>query len=155
MKTFLKYITVQGNESQKLLYPIEVHLSIKEIAIIENFKTQLNNSGFLFEITVNNETLSFLFTYQHLLRRVTIESIIRQLLDNISNEIPDDNFSQTDMISKSLAKSMSIKNGQNLNPNEMEYIVNGLFACKEPNISPFNKRTYITLTTEDLDNKFN
>ena len=152
-ENFLKYITVQGNESQKLLYPIEVHLSIKEIAIIDNFKTQLNNSGFLFD-TVNNETLSF-SSLPASIEESNIESIIRQLLDNISNEIPDDNFSQTDMISKSLAKSMSIKNGQNLNPNEMEYIVNGLFACKEPNISPFNKRTYITLTSEDLDNKFN
>jgi|TARA_B110000444_G_scaffold81077_1_gene76664 DNA mismatch repair protein MutL len=152
-ENFLKYITVQGNESQKLLYPIEVHLSIKEIAIIDNFKTQLNNSGFLFD-TVNNETLSF-SSLPASIEESNIESIIRQLLDNISNEIPDDNFSQTDMISKSLAKSMSIKNGQNLNPNEMEYIVNGLFACKEPNISPFNKRTYITLTSEDLDTKFN
>ena len=152
-ENFLKYITVEGNESQKLLYPIQVHLSIKEIAIIDNFKTQLNNSGFLFD-TINNETLSF-SSLPASIEESNLESIIRQLLDNISNEIPDDNFSQTDMISKSLAKSMSIKNGQNLNPNEMEYIVNGLFACKEPNISPFNKRTYITLTSEDLDNKFN
>ena len=49
-ENFLKYITVQGNDSQKLIYPVEVQLSIKEIAIIENFKTQLNNSGFLFQI---------------------------------------------------------------------------------------------------------
>ena len=58
------------------------------------------------------------------------------------------------MISKSLAKSMSIKNGQNLNPNEMEYIVNGLFACKEPNVSPFQKPTFITMSVDDLDKKF-
>jgi DNA mismatch repair protein MutL len=128
-------------------------MSIKEIAIIDNFKTQLNNSGFLFKI-INNETLSF-SSLPASIEESNLELIIRQLLDNISNEIPDDNFSQTDMISKSLAKSMSIKNGQKLNSNEMEYIVNGLFACKEPNISPFNKRTYITLTSEDLDNKFN
>ena len=152
-ENFLKYITVQGNESQKLLYPIDIHMSIKEIAIIDNFKTQLNNSGFLFKI-INNETLSF-SSLPASIEESNLELIIRQLLDNISNEIPDDNFSQTDMISKSLAKSMSIKNGQKLNSNEMEYIVNGLFACKEPNISPFNKRTYITLTSEDLDNKFN
>ena len=152
-ENFLKYITVQGNESQKLLYPVDIHMSIKEIAIIDNFKTQLNNSGFLFKI-INNETLSF-SSLPASIEESNLELIIRQLLDNISNEIPDDNFSQTDMISKSLAKSMSIKNGQKLNSNEMEYIVNGLFACKEPNISPFNKRTYITLTSEDLDNKFN
>jgi DNA mismatch repair protein MutL len=152
-ENFLKYITVQGNDSQKLIYPVDVQLSIKEIAIIENFKTQLNNSGFLFD-TVNNDTLSF-SSLPSSIEKDDLESVIRSLLDNITNEIPDDNFSQTDMISKSLAKSMAIKNGQNLNTNEMDFIVNGLFACKEPNISPFNKRTYITLTKEDLDNKFN
>ena len=152
-ENFLKYITVQGNDSQKLIYPVDVQLSIKEIAIIENFKTQLNNSGFLFDI-VNNDTLSF-SSLPSSIEKDDLESVIRSLLDNITNEIPDDNFSQTDMISKSLAKSMAIKNGQNLNANEMDFIVNGLFACKEPNISPFNKRTYITLTKEDLDNKFN
>jgi len=135
------------------MYPVEIQLSIKEIAIIENFKTQLNNSGFLFD-TVNNDTLSF-SSLPSSIEKNDLESIVRSLLDNITNEIPDDNFSQTDMISKSLAKSMAIKNGQNLNANEMDFIVNGLFACKEPNISPFNKRTYITLTKEDLDNKFN
>jgi DNA mismatch repair protein MutL len=152
-ENFLKYITVQGNDSQKLIYPVDVQLSIKEIAIIENFKTQLNNSGFLFD-TVNNDTLSF-SSLPSSIEKDDLESVIRSLLDNITNEIPDDNFSQTDMISKSLAKSMAIKNGQNLNANEMDFIVNGLFACKEPNISPFKKRTYITLTKEDLDNKFN
>lgn len=152
-ENFLKYITVQGNDSQKLIYPVEVQLSIKEIAIIENFKTQLNNSGFLFD-TINNETLSF-SSLPSSIEKENLESIIRSLLDNINNEIPDDNFSQTDMISKSLSKSMAIKNGQHLSASEMDFIVNGLFACKEPNISPFNKRTYITLTKEDLDNKFN
>ena len=152
-ENFLKYITVQGNDSQKLIYPVEVQLSIKEIAIIENFKTQLNNSGFLFD-TINNETLSF-SSLPSSIEKENLESVIRSLLDNINNEIPDDNFSQTDMISKSLSKSMAIKNGQHLSTSEMDFIVNGLFACKEPNISPFNKRTYITLTKEDLDNKFN
>ena len=152
-ENFLKYITVQGNDSQKLIYPIDVQLSIKEIAIIENFKTQLNNSGFLFD-TINNDTLSF-SSLPSSIEKDNLESIIRSLLDNITNEIPDDNFSQTDMISKSLSKSMAIKNGQHLSVNEMDFIVNGLFACKEPNTSPFNKRTYITLTKEDLDKKFN
>jgi len=152
-ENFLKYITVQGNDSQKLIYPIDVQLSIKEIAIIENFKTQLNNSGFLFD-TINNDTLSF-SSLPSSIEKDNLESIIRSLLDNITNEIPDDNFSQTDMISKSLSKSMAIKNGQHLSISEMDFIVNGLFACKEPNTSPFNKRTYITLTKEDLDNKFN
>ena len=37
---------------------------------------------------------------------------------------------------------------------EQENLVNSLFACKDPNVSPFNKPTFITLSVEDLDKKF-
>ena len=152
-ENFLKYITVKNNDSQKLLYPIDLQFSIKEIAMIDNFKNQLINSGFIFDI-VGNQTLSF-SSLPESINKNNLNSIFRDLLDNLINEEPNDNFSHSDLISKSLAKSTSIKNGKSLNVKEMEYIVNGLFACKEPNISPFNKRTYITLTKEDLDHKFN
>jgi DNA mismatch repair protein MutL len=152
-ENYLKYITVNNNDSQKLLYPIDLQFSIKEIAIIDNFKKQLINSGFIFDI-VGNQTLSF-SSLPESIDKNNLNSIFRDLLDNLINEDPSDNFSHSDLISKSLAKSTSIKNGKSLDVKEMEYIVNGLFACKEPNISPSNKRTYITLTKDDLDNKFN
>jgi DNA mismatch repair protein MutL len=152
-ENFLKYITVKNNDSQKLLYPIDLQFSIKEIAMIDNFKNQLINSGFIFDI-VGNQTLSF-SSLPESIDKNNLNSIFRDLLDNLINEDPSDNFSHSDLISKSLAKSTSIKNGKSLDVKEMEYIVNGLFACKEPNISPSNKRTYITLTKDDLDNKFN
>ena len=31
---------------------------------------------------------------------------------------------------------------------------NNLFACKEPNVSPFQKPTFITISIDDLDKKF-
>ena len=38
---------------------------------------------------------------------------------------------------------------------EQEYIVNHLFSCKEPNLSPDNKQIFITLSKNDIENKFN
>jgi DNA mismatch repair protein MutL len=49
---------------------------------------------------------------------------------------------------------MAVKTGAYLNELAQENLVNGLFACKDPNISPFNKPTFITLRVEDLDKKF-
>ena len=37
---------------------------------------------------------------------------------------------------------------------EQENLINGLFACKAPDVSPFQKPTFITLRVEDLDKKF-
>ena len=73
----------------------------------------------------------------------------------ISNEVPDQSFSQVDSMAKSLAKSLSIKVGVSLGRKEQEDLVNRLFSCKEPNYSPFGKKTYITISMDDLEKKFN
>ena len=53
-----------------------------------------------------------------------------------------------------MAKSLAVKNGTYLTEAAQENLVNGLFACKEPNVSPFQKPTFITMRVEDLDKKF-
>jgi DNA mismatch repair protein MutL len=48
----------------------------------------------------------------------------------------------------------AVKTGTSLTVKEQENLVNGLFACKDPNVSPFQKPTFITLRVEDIDKKF-
>ena len=83
-----------------------------------------------------------------------MSSILEQLINDVENEVPNSNFSQTDLLAKSLAKSLAIKTGQRLTNEEQEHLVNSLFACKEPNISPTNKSTFVTMRVEDIDKKF-
>ena len=49
---------------------------------------------------------------------------------------------------------MSIKSGRKLNPEEMRSIIDNLFACQIPNTTAQGKRTFITLTLEELAKKF-
>ena len=63
-------------------------------------------------------------------------------------------FSQSDGIAKSMARSLAIKTGIALTEKEQENMVNSLFACKEPDVSPFHKPTFITVSVEDLDKRF-
>ena len=83
-----------------------------------------------------------------------VSIVLEELIGNLQNEIPESSFSQSDSIAKSMAKSMAVKTGTYLTEREQENLVNSLFACKEPNVSPFQKPTFITLTVEDLDKKF-
>jgi DNA mismatch repair protein MutL len=53
-----------------------------------------------------------------------------------------------------MARSLAVKTGTYLTQKEQENLVNGLFACKDPNVSPFQKPTFITMRVEDLDKKF-
>ena len=63
-------------------------------------------------------------------------------------------FNAQTNLSKSMAKSLAVKTGAYLTEKEQENLVNGLFACKDPNVSPFQKPTFITMRVEDLDKKF-
>ena len=80
--------------------------------------------------------------------------VIEQLLSDLQDGIPASSYSQNDTIAKSMAKSLAVKTGTALAEKEQENLVNALFACKEPNVSPFNKPTFITLSVEDIDKRF-
>ena len=80
--------------------------------------------------------------------------VLEQLLSDMQDGIPESSFSQNDTIAKSMAKSLAVKTGSYMTEKEQENLVNGLFACKEPNVSPFQKPTFITMRVEDIDKKF-
>ena len=149
---FLKFITVDGSKPQKLVNPLKINLSIQEIDILVSYKKQLKSSGFVFKKASGND-LNF-EAIPTFLDPNRVGEYIQDLLDNIKDEIPDKNFSQSDLTAKLMAKSLAIKTGKKLLPEEQEYIINSLFACKEPNVSPFNKKIYHTITFEEIEKKF-
>jgi len=150
---FLENITVKEAPSQQLLFPVEIAFNIDEIEVIKELKEDLENTGFLFEkITEDAIVVKGIPTT---ITESQIAIIIEQLLDDIKEEIPNASFSQLDIISKSLAKSLAIKTGSKLSEKEQENLVNNLFLCKDPSVSPYGKKTFETLTMSELDNMFN
>ncbi|MCA0132255.1 DNA mismatch repair endonuclease MutL [Winogradskyella alexanderae] len=151
-ETFLKHITVKEATSQQLLFPIVLDFTPSELEIINQLKEDLEHTGFVFKaIEENSATISGVPIG---VPESEVSIILEQLISDIENEVPDTNFSAVDLLAKSLAKSLAIKNGQSLNSSEQEHVVNSLFACKEPNLSPTNKLTFITWSVEEIEKKF-
>ena len=76
------------------------------------------------------------------------------MINDLKSDHPDSHLSQIDTIAKSMAKSCAIKKGVKLSNKEQEDILNKLFLCKEPNYSPFGKKTYITISTAFVEEEF-
>ena len=149
---FLTNMTVHHASSQQLLFPLQLHFSKNEMVLIAELKEALINTGFVFGEN-DGESITIL----GLPTRVSeseVSVVLEQLLSDLHNGIPENSFSQNDSIAKSLARSLAVKTGMTLTEKEQENLVNGLFACKEPNVSPFQKPTFITMRVEDLDKKF-
>ncbi|WP_271424835.1 DNA mismatch repair endonuclease MutL [Aequorivita sinensis] len=148
----LKNITVKEAVSQQLLFPLQLSFSKPDVAIIEKIREQLENTGFVFS-ELKDETIE-ISGIPVLILESHVVNLLSQLINDIKEEVPDSGFSQNDMLSKSMAASMAIKTGVSLNSEEREHLINQLFACKEPSVSPTNKPVFITLDVNELDKKF-
>lgn len=148
----LRNITLREGVSQQLLFPIELNFSKPDVDILKKLKEQLENTGFIFS-ELEGEAVS-LSGIPALITDSKINTVLSQLIDDVRQEIPEDNFSQNDMLAKSMAKTMAIKTGTPLNSEERENLINQLFACKEPTVSPNNRPTFFVLETENLDKRF-
>lgn len=148
---FLKNITVKEAVSQQLLFPLELTFSKMEMGIIREIKDSLVHIGFIFSkleeeaVTITGVPLT--------IAESEVAMVIDQLIFDHQQEMTD-SFSQTDMLSKTLCKTLSVKTGEQLDDASQLALVNDLFACKESRISPFNKPIYITITEGDIDKKF-
>ena len=150
---YLRIMTNNSTESQELIFPINLNYSTKNILIIKKLKSQLSQAGFNIS-TLKKNTLT-LNSIPSLINETEVNDIFDQIISDVENEIPGFNFSQIDLLAKSMSKSLAIKNGKELKPKEQEFILNSLFACIDPNISPTNKKTFIMLKFNDIDSKFN
>ena len=149
---FLTNITIQKAASQQLLFPLELYFSSDEMQLLKELQHTLENTGFVFDaFTANAIQISGLPV---LMKESEVSIVLEELISNLQNEVPESSFSQSDTIAKSMAKSLAVKTGTYLTEKEQENVLNSLFACKEPNVSPFQKPTFITLTVEDLDKRF-
>lgn len=149
---FLTNMTIQQASSQQLLFPLRLFFSSNEMQLIAELKEALVNTGFVFEET-DDEYVQISGIPVNV-NESEVSILLEQLLSDLQDGILENSFSQNDSIAKSMAKSLAVKTGTYLTEKEQENLVNGLFACKDPNVSPFHKPTFITLRVEDLDKKF-
>lgn len=149
---FLKNMTIKEGVSQQLLFPLQLYFSAQEVTLIKGLIEDLEHTGFVFS-HINNDVIEITGVPVSV-PESEVSIILEQLISDVENEIPDSNFSATDLLAKSMAKCLAIKTGQSLKKDEQEHLVNKLFACKEPNVSPTNRTTFVTMSVDELDKKF-
>ena len=148
----LTKITVKEAVSQQLLIPIEIEFTKQDVAILFETKQELENIGFQFA-----EFRSDCVIFDGIPTTIPQDKLVgtlEEIIDSVKLETEQDNFGLLDAIIKSLAKSLAIKSGKQLNSKEQEEIINKLFSCKEPNYSPYGKLIFTKLPLDEIEQKF-
>lgn len=152
-ENYLERLTLEGVGHQKLLFPLKVKLSKDDVKALMELKADLDSAGFIISNSKEDEVMLDAIPLN--MAENQVGSLLEELVHSIRNEVHESNLSQIDTIAKSLARSLAIKPGTKLNSKEQESLVDRLFSCKEPNYSPFGKKTFITISMEDLEERFN
>jgi len=147
----LSCMTLDQGMSQALIFPIRVELSKEELRLIEELTPYLKQIGF--EVAIEEEFL-LLHALPVLFKAELIEEVLQEMISTYKEEESGVHFSQSDILAKSLAKSGSIRSGDVLTREEQLTLVNDLFSCKETQLSPFNRLTFKTISTEELTTNY-
>lgn len=149
---FLSNITHTKNSSQQLLFPIKVELNGQRKALFQPFASLLFEVGFRLG-EESNDAIEILGVPSLCSENMAL-TVFDDLFLQLESDIPPDAFSQSDLLAKTLAKRLSIKRGSAMQPEEQQQLVDDLFGCKEPKLSPFNRHIFVSLTKEELEKKF-
>ncbi len=150
---FLGEITVKEGVSQQLLFPLELSFNKQELAVVKEIHESLTNIGFVFD-SLEKETVK-VTGVPMMVPESGIGTVLDRLIADYMEGYSDGSISQAEMLAKALSRNLAVRTGDVLDSESQLMLVNNLFACKEPNLSPFQKITYTIISEGDIDKKFN
>jgi DNA mismatch repair protein MutL len=137
--------------TQKLLLPVTIQLTPMEAQMLEDMKELLLDAGIEIESFGKNDFV--IHGAPSGIPASELQSLIETILEDYKNETIEAQ-EKKQKIARTMARKLAIKKGQSLQSEEAESIINQLFECDSPQISPSGKPTMILYRWEDLDKTF-
>nr|WP_299383804.1 DNA mismatch repair endonuclease MutL [Allomuricauda sp.] len=148
---FLGEITVKEGVSQQLLFPLELTFNAMELQVLQEIRESLQSVGFAFE-DLNQETVK-VTGVPILVSESGIGTVLDRMIAEYKEGIEESSVSQAELLAKALSRNLAVKSGEVLDAESQTALVNDLFGCKEPALSPFQKKTYTIITDSEIDKK--
>ena len=136
-------------ESQRLLFPEVLELSPAEAALVTDLLPALTNLGF--ELTPLGPASYAVNGIPAGLEGLRPSRLLQELLASPSATVNRDVLSANTQLALSLARHAAIPYGQLLTNDEMDVLVNDLFACENVNYTPDGKNILSILPQRDIE----
>ncbi|WP_308528341.1 DNA mismatch repair endonuclease MutL [uncultured Prevotella sp.] len=149
---YLKQFAEHKGHTQKMLFPEVVHLTATELTVLEKISIEMQEIGFQLDdlgggsFAINGVPAG--------LEGLNIINLVQEMISTAHEK----GVSVKEDINKSLATSLAhnaaIPAGQVLSNQEMEALVNDLFACENVNYTPSGKVIIAVLKQQDIESRF-
>ena len=147
----LKSLTSQKGVAQASLFPETIQIDAKNEEVFDSLLDQLRYVGIQIE---KIEKLTYL------VKALPIEGLndspakfLDQFVESYA-ENQDERLDFRENIARSMARQMSIQKGKKLNQIEMQELIDKLFACEMPYMSPSGKKCFITFGLDEVEQRF-
>jgi len=137
--------------SQQLLFPRVLHLNNSDEAVLNEILPEMAALGFTINTFGKND-----FVINGLPAELHLEDetkLISEIIETYRNTLTPE-LSKHKHVARTLAKRAAIKLGTKLQAEEMNRLVDELFACKEPQYAPDGKACISKLTLEEIMRMF-
>ncbi len=150
---FLNKLEAQKGTSQQQLFPVTVQFSPSDAEILKEISNELKVLGF--DIEDFGENTFIINGNPAEMNNRDVKGVLEGIIENFKKHIKDIAKDKKVNLARSMAVNLSIKAGRKLQPEEIKSLIDRLFACRMPEVSPDGKPTLRILTTDYLDEKFN
>lgn len=142
----------KSKSAQQLLFPVRIPLNPADLALVQAHVTDMHTLGFVLG-TFEKDSLIVtgcpVETVNHDLQQL-LEGLIEQFKWNQAQ------FALTtqENLARSLAKRACIQPGKKLQQEEIDALVDQLFACTHPHHTPAGHKTFVVMTLEAINTIF-
>lgn len=150
---YMAQIENRKNASQRMLFPDMVHFSPSEVPVLEEFMDDLNALGFDLS-SLGGGTYS-INGIPAGIEGLNPEKLVTDMVQTAIEKGCKVKEEVQNMLALSLAKAAAIVPGQVLTDEEMNRLVDDLFAVSTPNYTPDGKTILAVLKEDDLEKMFN
>jgi DNA mismatch repair protein MutL len=149
---YLQALQNKSGSAQQLLFPIHVSLNPADLALVEGHEAEIRALGFILESFGKDSLIISGCPVE------VADQDPKQLLEGLIEQFKWNkaqfSLSTQENLARSMAKRACIQPGKRLKKEEIDNLVDQLFACTNPNYTPDGRTIFITITLEDLHTMF-
>jgi DNA mismatch repair protein MutL len=149
---FLQQLQNHSGVSQQSLFPQSVTLNSSDFELLRELLPDIRGLGF--DIREFGKNTVVVEGIPADISNANEHELLEQLLEGFKNNLAILKLDKRDNLARSLARNAAIKTGVKLSLEEMNQLVDQLFACQMPNLALNGKPVITTFTLNELAERF-
>jgi DNA mismatch repair protein MutL len=149
---FIMQLAHNNKSSQRQLFPQSIELNAEDTEIMHEVLTDINALGF--DIQEFGRQGFVIHSFPSDIHPGDEKRMIEELLEQYKKNLSISKLNKRENIARSLAQGSAIKAGRKLSIEEMNTLIDELFACEKPYTAPSGRFTIVSFGMDEIEKRF-